>query len=226
MQDRKKYLTEPEKSIEVGKKSISKLLEEMAQTGFQGKRLGEAARIWAEMTQQKGPDDFHGLLRLDEHHGPVEARQVADREPVHRRPCEHGRQHLRGHPRGDGLQVLPGDLARQRRGPPRGEDRQVLRHLRRRVRVQGARGADQEVREHPGHEEGLLDEGVPQQVRGVPVEEGDQEHHGDRLEVRGARSTLPGSSTAGTGWRSASSRGRRGSSSGWTRPRTWRSWAR
>ncbi len=60
MQDRKKYLTEPEKSIEVGKKSISKLLEEMAQTGFQGKRLGEAARIWAEMTQQKGLTIFMG----------------------------------------------------------------------------------------------------------------------------------------------------------------------
>ena len=60
MQDRKKYLTTPEKSIEVGKKSISKLLEEMAQTGFQGKRLGEAARIWAEMTQQKGLTIFMG----------------------------------------------------------------------------------------------------------------------------------------------------------------------
>ena len=60
MQDRKKYLTAPEKSIEVGKKSISKLLEEMAQTGFQGKRLGEAARIWAEMTQQKGLTIFMG----------------------------------------------------------------------------------------------------------------------------------------------------------------------
>jgi deoxyhypusine synthase len=60
VQDRKKYLTTPEKSIEVGKKSISKLLEEMAQTGFQGKRLGEAARIWAEMTQQKGLTIFMG----------------------------------------------------------------------------------------------------------------------------------------------------------------------
>ena len=60
MQDRKKYLSNPEKSIEVGKKSVSKLLDDMAQTGFQGKRLGEAARIWSEMVQQKGLTIFMG----------------------------------------------------------------------------------------------------------------------------------------------------------------------
>lgn len=60
MQDRKKYLSNPEKSIEIGKKSVSKLLEDMAQTGFQGKRLGEAARIWSEMVQQKDLTIFMG----------------------------------------------------------------------------------------------------------------------------------------------------------------------
>lgn len=60
MQDRKRYLSNPEKSLEVGKKSVSKLLEDMAQTGFQGKRLGEAARIWSEMVQQKGLTIFMG----------------------------------------------------------------------------------------------------------------------------------------------------------------------
>ena len=60
MVDRKKYLSNPEKSIEVGKKSVSKLLDDMAQTGFQGKRLGEAARIWSEMVQQKGLTIFMG----------------------------------------------------------------------------------------------------------------------------------------------------------------------
>lgn len=60
MQDRKKYLSNPEKTIEIGKKSVSKLLEDMAQTGFQGKRLGEAARIWSEMVQQKGLTIFMG----------------------------------------------------------------------------------------------------------------------------------------------------------------------
>lgn len=60
MQDRKKYLSNPEKTIEIGKKSVSKLLEDMAQTGFQGKRLGEAARIWTEMVQQKGLTIFMG----------------------------------------------------------------------------------------------------------------------------------------------------------------------
>jgi deoxyhypusine synthase len=60
VQDRKKYLSNPEKTIEIGKKSVSKLLEDMAQTGFQGKRLGEAARIWSEMVQQKGLTIFMG----------------------------------------------------------------------------------------------------------------------------------------------------------------------
>jgi len=60
VQDRKKYLSNPEKSIEIGKKSVSKLLEDMAQTGFQGKRLGEAARIWSEMVQQKDLTIFMG----------------------------------------------------------------------------------------------------------------------------------------------------------------------
>lgn len=60
MVDRKKYLANPEKAIEVGKKSVSKLLDDMAQTGFQGKRLGEAARIWSEMVQQKGLTIFMG----------------------------------------------------------------------------------------------------------------------------------------------------------------------
>jgi deoxyhypusine synthase len=60
MQDRKKYLSNPEKTIEIGKKSVSKLLDDMAQTGFQGKRLGEAARIWSEMVQQKDLTIFMG----------------------------------------------------------------------------------------------------------------------------------------------------------------------
>jgi deoxyhypusine synthase len=60
VQDRKKYLRYPEKSIEVGPKSVSQLLDEMSQTGFQGKRLGEAARIWADMVRQKGVTIFMG----------------------------------------------------------------------------------------------------------------------------------------------------------------------
>jgi hypothetical protein len=43
VQERKRYLTRAVKSIEVGGKSVSKLLEDMSETGFQGKRLGEAA---------------------------------------------------------------------------------------------------------------------------------------------------------------------------------------
>jgi deoxyhypusine synthase len=57
---REDYLSVPEKTIDVQPKSVSKLLDEMAQTGFQGKRLGEAARIWCEMLQQRGLTIFMG----------------------------------------------------------------------------------------------------------------------------------------------------------------------
>ncbi len=60
MKDRKKFLRYPEKTIEVGPKSVSELLEAMGQTGFQGKRLGEAARIWSEMARQEGLTIFMG----------------------------------------------------------------------------------------------------------------------------------------------------------------------
>ena len=56
----KRYLGNPEKAIEVTPKSVSELLDAMSQTGFQGKRLGEAARIWTEMVQQKGLTIFMG----------------------------------------------------------------------------------------------------------------------------------------------------------------------
>jgi len=55
------FLSKPVKTIEVGRKSLSRLLDEMAETGFQGKKLGEVARIWTEMTRQKGLTIFMGL---------------------------------------------------------------------------------------------------------------------------------------------------------------------
>ena len=58
---RKEVLSKPVETIRVGKKSISALLEEMAQTGFQGKKLGEVARIWSEMARQKDLTIFMGL---------------------------------------------------------------------------------------------------------------------------------------------------------------------
>jgi len=58
---KKEVLSKPVATIEVGRKSVSALLEEMAQTGFQGKKLGEAAKIWAEMARQKGLTVFLGL---------------------------------------------------------------------------------------------------------------------------------------------------------------------
>ncbi len=58
---KKEVLSKPVATIEVGKKSVSALLDEMAQTGFQGKKLGEVARIWSEMAKQKDLTVFLGL---------------------------------------------------------------------------------------------------------------------------------------------------------------------
>jgi len=58
---KREVLSKPVATIEVGKKSVSKLLDEMSQTGFQGKKLGEVAKIWAEMARQKDLTVFLGL---------------------------------------------------------------------------------------------------------------------------------------------------------------------
>jgi len=58
---KKEVLSRPVATIEVGKKSVSALLDEMAQTGFQGKKLGEIVKIWAEMAKQKDLTIFLGL---------------------------------------------------------------------------------------------------------------------------------------------------------------------
>jgi deoxyhypusine synthase len=47
------YFKEKLRTIEVGPKSISQLLSEMAETGFQGRKLGEAAQVWEEMLRQR-----------------------------------------------------------------------------------------------------------------------------------------------------------------------------
>jgi deoxyhypusine synthase len=58
---KKEVLSKPVATIEVGKKSVSALLDEMSQTGFQGKKLGEVAKIWADMARQKDLTIFLGL---------------------------------------------------------------------------------------------------------------------------------------------------------------------
>ena len=61
MVSKKEVLSKPVATIEVGRKSVSALLDEMSQTGFQGKKLGEVAKIWAEMARQKDLTVFLGL---------------------------------------------------------------------------------------------------------------------------------------------------------------------
>lgn len=48
------YLSKPVSTLTVSKKSVSGLLEAMAETGFQGKKLGQAAGLWLKMI--KDPD--------------------------------------------------------------------------------------------------------------------------------------------------------------------------
>ncbi|MDP3093729.1 MAG: deoxyhypusine synthase family protein [bacterium] len=47
------YLKEKLKTIEVGKKTVSELLDAMADTGFQGRKLGEVAQVWEKMIKDK-----------------------------------------------------------------------------------------------------------------------------------------------------------------------------
>ncbi len=55
------YLKAKVESIEVGRKSISQLLSEMARTAFQGRRLGEAFELWEEMLREKDLTIIMGL---------------------------------------------------------------------------------------------------------------------------------------------------------------------
>lgn len=49
----KDYLKEKVKSVQVSKKSVSKLLDEMADTGFQGRKLGELVQVWEKMIKDR-----------------------------------------------------------------------------------------------------------------------------------------------------------------------------
>ncbi len=61
MVTKKEVMSRPVGTIKVGKKSISALLEEMEQTGFQGKKLGEVASIWSSMAREKDLTVFLGI---------------------------------------------------------------------------------------------------------------------------------------------------------------------
>lgn len=55
------YFREKVVPIEVGKKSISQLLREMSNTGFQGRKLGEVVEIWEEMIRDPDLTIIMGL---------------------------------------------------------------------------------------------------------------------------------------------------------------------
>jgi deoxyhypusine synthase len=54
------YFKEKVRAIEVKDKKISQLLAEMAQTGFQGRKIGEALDTWEEMIEQENLTIFFG----------------------------------------------------------------------------------------------------------------------------------------------------------------------
>jgi len=53
MENQNQFLQKKVKAIEVSSKSISQLLKEMEDTGFQGRKLGEAAAVWEKMIKDK-----------------------------------------------------------------------------------------------------------------------------------------------------------------------------
>ncbi|MCD6432292.1 deoxyhypusine synthase [Candidatus Bathyarchaeota archaeon] len=55
------YLKKKVESIEVKNKSISQLLAEMANTAFQGRKLGETVEVWEEMLKEKDLTIIMGL---------------------------------------------------------------------------------------------------------------------------------------------------------------------
>ncbi|HXW36861.1 MAG TPA: deoxyhypusine synthase [Nitrososphaerales archaeon] len=61
MVTKKAVLSRPVRTIEVKERSVSQLLREMANTGFQGKKLGEVADVWTAMAKAKGLTVFLGL---------------------------------------------------------------------------------------------------------------------------------------------------------------------
>lgn len=54
------YLKKKVESIEVGRKSVSELLHAMRQTGFQGRKLAEAAEVWQRMAEDEETTIFMG----------------------------------------------------------------------------------------------------------------------------------------------------------------------
>ncbi len=57
----KKFLVRKLRPIEIGEKSISQLLDSMAMTGFQGRRLGEVVKVWETACRTENTVIFLGL---------------------------------------------------------------------------------------------------------------------------------------------------------------------
>lgn len=58
---KKNYLSSPTKPIDVRQRSIGELLKAMGETGFQGRKLGEAAEVWFKMLKEKDLTILMGL---------------------------------------------------------------------------------------------------------------------------------------------------------------------
>jgi deoxyhypusine synthase len=58
---KKEVLSRPLRTLDVKERSVSELLRAMANTGFQGRKLGEVADIWTAMCKARGVTVFLGL---------------------------------------------------------------------------------------------------------------------------------------------------------------------
>ncbi len=173
----------------------------MSQTGFQGKRLGEAARIWSEMVQQKGLTIFMGYAGSMSTTGQwkivrwlIENRYIDVLVSTGANISEDifeamGHNYYQGTWMANDEDLLDAKIDRFY---DIYADEYDYRELEALIKKFASTLDD---------EQALLDEGVPQPLRQVPVREGDQ---GASRRPRGGTrclSTPRASSTAATAWR-------------------------
>ena len=68
---KKSFLNKKVKAIEVEEKKISQLLNEMGNTAYQGRKLGEAVDVWESMVRDKDLTIVLGLSGSMSTAGPV-----------------------------------------------------------------------------------------------------------------------------------------------------------
>ena len=85
MKEDSDHLGKKVKAIEVSpEKPISRLLEEMAETGFQGKNLAKAADVFCKMVEAEDLTIFFGYAGSLSTTGQWKNNKLANRKQIHR----------------------------------------------------------------------------------------------------------------------------------------------